>query len=65
MHPTVAFALADHGLKMPVVEHRLMALPHAELCAQIRMLSRLSRHHARVLAAAHRARKRQNRESRS
>lgn len=65
MHPAVAFALADHGLKMPVVERRLLALPYGELCGQIRMLSRLVRHHSRVLAAAHRAKKRQNQGSRT
>lgn len=51
-------------MSMRAIEHKLAGLPHGELHDQIRTLSNMVRHGSRVLAAAHRARKLQNRESR-
>lgn|GEM_PF-2731949 len=48
-------------MSMRALEAQLTTLPHGELHDQIRTLSKMTRHVARVLAAAHRARKRQNR----
>ncbi|MCD9097063.1 hypothetical protein [Luteimonas fraxinea] len=51
-------------MSMRAVEAKLTEIPSGELHDQIRTLSKMSRHASRVLAAAHRARKRQNRASR-
>lgn len=45
-------------MNMRTLEARLSSLADGELHEQIRMLSNMSRHASRVLAAAHRARKR-------
>lgn len=52
-------------MKMGTLEVRLGTLTTGELHDQIRTLSKMTRHVSRVLAAAHRARKRQNRAARS
>ena len=51
-------------MNMRVLEARLATLADGQLHDQIRTLSKMARHVQRVLAAAHRARKRNNRSAR-
>lgn len=52
-------------MNMALFEEELIELSHAELQAQIRQLKQRVHHVTRLLAAAHRARKRQSRASRT